>query len=532
MLFKRKKKQIERLLNSFGKIKDERFDFLWVTSYFRNKDHSDSFQVISDKTCNDLDFSELFAFLDRTSSKVGQQFLYNKLRVIPSNSGGQAHFEKLIEKFTKDESYRVAIQQQLEKLNDYESFYINSLFQDEHLQPSKWHFLLKLLSFTSVFSLIMLLFNKQLFIVFVGIYLINAVIHYWNKRSLYPYLNSIPQLLKLNKIARKLFKDEELKKLNPDLEKSTQIIDSISKKMSIFRLEANIQGDYDMLFWAAFELIKIPFLIEPLLLFNILKEIERKRTDLEAVYSFIGELDSLISIASLRKGLEYSCIPLITENTREITTTDIFHPLIDNCVSNTVELTDKSFLLTGSNMSGKTTFIRTVGINFLTGLTINTCFAKSISMPRTRIFSAIRISDDLMNDKSYYFEEVLTIKEMIENSTNSKPNLFLLDEIFKGTNTIERISAGKAVLSSLSDDKNLVLVSTHDIELADLLKKKYELYHFSEIINGDNIAFDYKLKEGKLKNRNAIRILQINNYPEHIIKEAIELSEELDKINK
>ena len=105
-----------------------------------------------------------------------------------------------------------------------------------------------------------------------------------------------------------------------------------------------------------------------------------------------------------------------------------------------------------------------------------------MSIPKTRIYSAIRISDDFINDKSYYFEEVLTIKEMIEKSNENKSNLFLLDEIFKGTNTIERISAGKAVLSSLSNN-NIVFVSTHDIELADLLKSEYELYHFSEIVD-------------------------------------------------
>ena len=147
------------------------------------------------------------------------------------------------------------------------------------------------------------------------------------------------------------------------------------------------------------------------------------------------------------------------------------------------------------------------------------------------IFSAIRISDDLMNDKSYYFEEVLTIKAMIDSSTNGKTNLFLLDEIFKGTNTIERISAGKAVLSALSKENNIVFVSTHDIELADLLKNEYELYHFSEIVDHKSVDFDYKLKEGKLKDRNAIRILQINDYPEELIQEAIEISKELDRLS-
>ncbi len=106
----------------------------------------------------------------------------------------------------------------------------------------------------------------------------------------------------------------------------------------------------------------------------------------------------------------------------------------------------------------------------------------------------------------------------------------MLDEIFKGTNTIERISAGKAVLSALSKSNNIVFVSTHDIELTDLLKDEYDLYHFSEIVDNHTVDFDYKLKEGKLKNRNAIRILELNGYPTAIIKEAMQLSEELDRV--
>lgn len=179
-------------------------------------------------------------------------------------------------------------------------------------------------------------------------------------------------------------------------------------------------------------------------------------------------------------------------------------------------------------MSGKTSFIRTMAINAVTGLTLNTCFADEYSMCRMKIFSAIRISDDLLNDKSYYFEEVLTIKEMINESESDSSNLFLLDEIFKGTNTIERIAAGKSVLSYLNRGNNIVFVSTHDIELADLLNEEYELYHFSELVDHQTVDFDYLLKPGKLKNRNAIRILQINNYPETIISEAMSIAKQLD----
>jgi len=282
-------------------------------------------------------------------------------------------------------------------------------------------------------------------------------------------------------------------------------------------------------FWGVLEIFKIAFLIEPLLLFGVLKRLENKRKEIETMFEFVGQIDTLISIASFRHGLEKYCIPAIVEHQKHIVAEEAYHPLIPECVKNSITVKDKSILLTGSNMSGKTSFIRTIGINAITAMTLNTCFADRFSLPRLKVFSAIRISDDLMNDKSYYFEEVLTIKEMVDNSFSPIQNLFLLDEIFKGTNTVERISAGKAVLSALTKENNLVFVSTHDIELADLLKDEYELYHFSEKVDHKTVAFDYKLKDGKLKNRNAIRILQINDYPESIIEEAIALAKQLDK---
>jgi len=180
-------------------------------------------------------------------------------------------------------------------------------------------------------------------------------------------------------------------------------------------------------------------------------------------------------------------------------------------------------------MSGKTTFIRAVGINTLTALTLNTCFARTFATPQLYIFSAILMNDDLMNDKSFYLEEVQTLKEMIEISHKSGPHLFLLDEIYKGTNTIERVSGGKAVLSWLNEGENLVFISTHDIELTELLKEEYDLYHFSEQVDNQSISFDYKIKKGKMKTRNAIKILEVNGYPSELIDEAREISYEMDK---
>lgn len=525
--FNRKKGVNKRLRESFGNPKDDSFDFNYIEKYFRKKDNSTAYQVLSDKTCNDLDFDDLFIFLDRTNSKIGQQYFYNTLRAIKINEQNTKLNENLIAELSKNNELRISLQKRIEKLNHKDAYYIESLFQEEHISPPKWFFVIKLLSFTSLLSLVLSFFNPLFFLTAIGIFCVNFVIHYWNKNNLIQYVSSIPQLLSLNNLASQLFANPLLEKINPNLPKSIKLINDVKNRMSFFKVEARLQGEFEIVAWFVLEIFKIIFLLEPLLLFGVLKRLDTKRHEIENVFKFVGHIDMLISIASLRKGLNTFCMPTINYENK-IIVKDIFHPLIFDCTTNSIEISKKSILLTGSNMSGKTSFIRAIGLNIITGLTINTCFAKSMTFPRLKVFSAIRISDDLMNDKSYYFEEVLTIKDMLKESVNGEKNLFLLDEIFKGTNTVERISAGKSVLSALAKYNNKVLVSTHDIELTDMLSDEYELYHFSETVNNKTVGFDYKLKEGKLKNRNAIRILEINDYPKEVVREAIEISRNLD----
>lgn len=528
-MFNHTKKQKERLTDAYGKIKTDSFNFDLIEKYFRKIRHSDESQSLTDKTCKDLDFNELFMFVDRTTSKIGQQYLYNKLRTIPLHRHSEDLQEKLIEKIGSDSSLRLKIQLSLDKLTSTYSYYVASLFQDDQLKEPHWFFLVRILSFTAIFSLLMLPFIPQALFILLPVVITNTVIHFWNKRNIVEYVASVPQLLKLNDSAKELLKIEILRSGNETISDSIKCIDKVRNKMQYFKLEAKLESDMEMAFWALLELIKSVFLIEPLFLFSALKQLETKRKEIEDVFCFVGEIDSLASIASLRNGLTVWCRPEIDSVKKVFNVTEVYHPMIVDCVPNSINTLGKSILITGSNMSGKTSFIRTIALNTITGQTLNTCFAEKFCMSNFMIFSAIRISDDLMNDKSYYFEEVLTIKDMIGNSRKDVANMFLLDEIFKGTNTVERISAGKAVLSYLDTDNNIVLVSTHDIELADMLRDSYQLYHFSEKVDHQTVDFDYKIKPGKLRNRNAIKILEINNYPPEIINEAIAISKVLDK---
>lgn len=529
-MFDRKRKIKEKLAASYGKVKDDTFAFELIEKYFRNKKRQKQGGILSDKSCNDLDFNELFMFLDRTASKVGQQCLYDRLRTIPAEKENLVEEERLIARLGKDSALRADLLFQLDKLSHSDAYYLTSLFQEEQLKEPRWFFVIRLLSFTNLLSILLLPFNPQLIFLLTALFILNAGIHYWNKNNVYPYLGSIPQLLKMNGVAKVFLKNELFRPFAGEVPKSVAIIDQIRNRLSFFKLSAKLESDMEVIVWAILEFFKILFLLEPLLLFGVLKRLDTKRKEVEELFRFVGEIDCLLSIAALRHGLDSYCLPEFLSDSQSLEMKEVYHPLIINCVSNSLQIHHRSVLLTGSNMSGKTSFIRTIGINAITGMTLNTCFAERFSMPRTHLSSAIRISDDLMNDRSYYFEEVLTIQEMMEKCAEDEPHLFLLDELFKGTNTIERIAAGKAVLSFLAKGKNMVFVSTHDIELADLLKDEYLLFHFSERVDHNTVDFDFKLKDGKLKNRNAIRILQLNGYPEEVIREAIDLSKELDNI--
>jgi DNA mismatch repair ATPase MutS len=178
-------------------------------------------------------------------------------------------------------------------------------------------------------------------------------------------------------------------------------------------------------------------------------------------------------------------------------------------------------------MSGKSTFLRTFCINSILAQTIYTCFGNKFVSPILKQYSSIRIDDNLFQGKSYYFEEVSVMATLIAEVETPYQNLFILDEVFKGTNTIERIAASKAILSYLNRKNNIVMVATHDIELSEMLKSDYELYHFTEIIEDDKLNFDHKIKAGQLKTRNAIKLLELSNYPLDIINEAKQISENL-----
>jgi DNA mismatch repair ATPase MutS len=368
--------------------------------------------------------------------------------------------------------------------------------------------------------------QKGIWLLFAGLFFLsNFILHYRNKQILFAYLYSIPQFLKMVFIAGKLSSETPLEKICPDIKIRLLSLQPLVRSLARFKFDVKLESEMAAIVWSIKELINIFFLSEPNTLFRTFRIIDAKKTDIEAVFAYVGRIDMLLSVVHLQESLPYYCKPQWTDE--DLQMTDIYHPLIEECIPNTLNTIGKSVLLTGSNMSGKTTFIRTIALNMLSAQTLDMCFARSFKGRRMRIHSAISLHDNLLESQSFYMKEVLSVKDMLEKSQQCENNLFILDEIFKGTNTPERIGASKAVLSVLAGNRNMVFVSTHDIKLAELLAEEYELYHFCEQIEQNQLHFDYLLKQGKLRHRNAIRLLEIEGYPENVISEANKIAGKL-----
>lgn len=492
------------------------YNFNLVKRYFNNVIKYKSFyHVISDKTANDFDIDEVFKKIDYTNSKIGQQFFYAKLRTI-SQLDELYKFDDFVEQLGENDLITEKIIKALKKLGNDNAYYVEELIHGQQISKPIWFKLAQILSLSFLLLLISSIAYPPLLLGLIPIYITNMVLHYKNKTFVNYYLIAVSEFSKSIKTALNLSKYKIINDYFSNLDFLDRV-KHIQSKSKFISFEKQVNNDLLAGIWGISELIKIAFNIEIILFYSFIDDIIKEQNSIDKLFRFIGEIDTAISVKTLRDKNQKWCKPEF-EKTKKINVENIRHPLIVDCVPNSVLLTNKSLLLTGSNMSGKTTFIRTFSINALLAQTINTCFSDKFSAPFFKIYSSIRISDSIFSNKSYYLEEVLTIKEFIEASNQVHPCLFVLDEIFKGTNTLERISAGNAILKYLNNGKHIVFVSTHDIELTDLLKNNnYELYYFQEQIINEKLIFDHKLKNGSLQTKNAIKILELYNYPKEII---------------
>lgn len=525
MLFRNKAKRLAAIRAAWGQMKERYIPIDSVRLYFDQKPIQDDAHVIDDRIANDLDLDRVFAVIDRTTSRVGQQYLYDRLRRPTHHPKEWARLEERVQHFQDTIPAREEAQLVLSELNDTNDYYFSALIFEELPEKPVWMGWVQLLQGMTIASLLLGIFYPVILWAFFLALPVNMFIHYRNKNHIGKFLATFGRFGVLYNVGMAL--RPQMTEDKQEIREHFRQLKNILKKMGWIKTDQMQEREAYAPVWFVMEILKFVTLSEFFTFFKLIDQIEANRKSIQFVFESIGSIDMAISIASLRTGLPYFSRPEFTATPKQIDFAAALHPLLLDGVANDLQLDQKSMLLTGSNMSGKTTYIRTIGLNVILAQSILTPICRRYRAPFFRLGTSIRIQDDVEEDKSYYLEEVTVIGELIRRSTAPEPYLFIIDEMFKGTNTLERVSAAKAVLSYLNRGNSTVLISTHDIELTEYLKDAFDLYYFQESVENSILTFDYRLKQGKLQQRNAIKILEIMDYPKAITEEAHLLAEQM-----
>lgn len=507
------------IVNNYGKdinLDEVMIKMKNVSSYFRNKNEKN---IIDDITWNDLNMDDVFKKINNTQSTAGQEVLYDMLRAPVYSQAVLTKRDKVIEFFKKNEKERYDIQFILGKLGKSNELYItNCLFNKEDNSRSN---LLKfrLLAWIPIISLLLLIIHPMFLILTVGCVVLNVFISQRNKVENY-YANGFSYMISLintaNKIKEKKFFeiDENIDSIDESLKKLKNI-----KRKSVGIQEKSIMSDMDVFA----EYANLIFLREVITYEKVKNTIIKNKKELKNVYEYVGTIDALIAIASFRESLDFYTKPCLKISEKKednnIEFKDIYHPLVKEPVLNNGNFS-KGVLITGSNASGKSTFIKTIAINAIMAQTIYTCFAKEYKTSYFNIYTSMALKDDIHSSESYYIVEIKSLKRILDQVQNNIPCLCFVDEILRGTNTVERIASSCEVLKNIGNENTLCFAATHDVELTYMLDDIFENYHFEETITDNDIKFDYKIHRGRAQTRNAIKLLEFMGYNKNLVENA------------
>lgn len=492
---------------------------------------NESSQVIDEDTWQDLGLDRLFSDADRTMSPTGQQILFDLLHRPDFDVHKLDERESLMDEIEENTELRTNIRYSLLDMDDDKVGYLPHLFMDTLEKPPPYRWLFWVPAFMVLASVIGGLFQPQFFFGIPFVFIMNMAIRYTYSGRFRFMTAPLLGLSRLIQTGKKLSKKiAGIDKLTPYSTRINSSLSSLSKLAKRIQSLAAFQsgGSSEDILAMFYEYLDILFLFEINIYYLLIGQLRNSREEIRQLYETIGELDAMQSATSYRLSIPHRVKPKWIDNKHYMAYKAVYHPLIEDPVANDIRIDRFNLLVTGSNMAGKSTFLKTLGINQVLAQTLNFCCADEARIGMFQVISNMRREDDLSTGKSYYLVEVERIRELLGHSRQPTPHMILIDEIFRGTNTIERVAASCQVLRYLNEGNGIVVASTHDLELVDLLDGHYAFYHFHEIVTDQHLDFDYKIQKGPGSSRNALAILRLLKYPESIVDQAVDLADRLE----
>ena len=471
------------------------------------------FAWVDDITWSDLDMDAVFRYLNRAQSGVGEEMFYRMLHAIDESGETLQKRDRWMNALTADAPHRIALQKQLRGLTrDHDHGAFQYLKNPQSVRPAHaWvYFALALMPFVFIGLGIW----RPLWLLGIALsLLVNAIVYYRTKQVWMRELTAIRHLASVLYCARHM-RRSPVKGMEDGFEALDALCAAL-KPLARWNSLLYMQRVSDIDFFTDY--FRIAFQLDMISLIRLSDFIKKHADDVLRLYALIGEMDACIAVASVRKSLGGYAVPQFHAE-KHVQAEGVWHPLIKEPVPNTMDWKE-NVLVTGSNASGKSTFIKAIALNAVLGQSIATCFAQRFAMPRAQVMSSMALRDNVQGGESYFIVEIKSLKRILTALRDDVPTLCFIDEILRGTNTVERIAASRALLEYLGRQNALCIAATHDMELTKLLPA-YRQVHFREEISPQGMVFPYKMYEGVSDTRNAIRLLEQMGFPAEVIQAA------------
>jgi hypothetical protein len=496
-----------------------------IATYYRQRSPGSVPQHISDRTWDDLDLGAVFRHIDHSASTVGQQVLYDLLRSPESIPDRIAERDVLVRRLGEESGLREVIERAVSGLRHGSAYGLSYLFLEDLPRRPRFFLLFPALTLAALGAVVMAFVHPAALLALLAVALINMGTQAYYRPTVQHLIEPIRALRALLLAGRRLgnIDDPVLRTFTAGLRPRCERFRWVDRFARHLVRESHGNDFVE----TAVGYANLLFLLDVNAFVFSIELIRQQREDLQQVFETVGFLDAMRSVALFRQGLPHWCTPELTGPAKEVVAEGLYHPLFTDPVANDLHVRGKGLLITGSNMAGKTTYLRAVGLCALLAQTIATCPARRWCAPPLGIASLIDRKDDLLRGESYFFVEAEAVRELLSLAESGPQYLFIIDEIFRGTNSRERIAASKAVLEHLNRGDQICLISTHDLELLELLGSNWEFWHFRETSGDSGARFDYRIRPGASSAPNALRLLAGSGYPAEVMEDAFSTYESL-----
>ena len=478
---------------------------------------------VDGQTWHDLDLYRVFDQLNYTQSSIGAEALYQKMRLIKFQP--DTSLQELEDFFDHHPDLRLKVQVVMNQLGKKNHNMARSIVANPGKQDSKIYLSLYIfLACLPVFSLFFLPFFKihamMVLVVSATFNIIFSSIRNWSNKM---------RLDRVSYLVRIFASTEKLSHLAiPKQEALKQAVQPFKKTKVISGILQSPTGSSDMEIILIY--LNFLFLIPQIAQVYIYQQVRIHQKEAQEAINLLGELEVAISLLRHKRDVDLVCHPYFRKE-GGIKGKGIYHPLLTDPVANDVRF-EKNMVISGDNASGKSTYLKMVAINCILAQGLGFAYGESLELSYGHVMTSMDVSDDIEVGDSYFITESKTILRMIESLEKSGFHYFFIDELFKGTNTIERIGSGLGIVRWLSRHDCLYMISSHDIELVAASGAVNDNYHFdSRYVDGE-IVFDYQIKQGAAVTKNAVNTLKSLHFPSEITQTSQELIRQYEETGK